>query len=119
MSSHSKFPIKSYKNKQPKVPSNLEIREMIKSELKDEIDKVKSDYAKTLMKLLCLSLNETYHFGKVRCLIVLQSLGDLVEEEMKSVDQDGDIFWSHVNGRLNQIGVLEFIDKEVTSGSSS
>lgn len=112
MSNHSKFPTKSYKNKQPKIPSNYEIREMIKSELKDEVNKVKSDYSKTLMKLICLSLNETYHFGKVRCLTVLQSLGDLIEEEMKSVDQDGDVFWSHVNSRLDQLGILEFIDKQ-------
>lgn len=52
MNNHSKFPIKSYKNKQPKIPSNFEIREMIKSELKDEVNKVKSSYYKTLMKLL-------------------------------------------------------------------
>ena len=45
-----------------------------------------------LFKLMCISLNETYGFGKRRLECVLGQISDLVEEH----DRD-EVYWAHVD----------------------
>lgn len=79
-----------------KIPaaSRVSKRQMaVLNEAADElVRKRERERIRRLFKLMCISLNETYGFGKRRLECVIGQISDLVEEH----DRD-EVYWAHVD----------------------
>ena len=75
-------------------------KERINLEVKAEFDRQGQELSRRHIKLFCVALNEEFGFGKDRLLRLIQKYGDLGAER-----KDDEIFWSHIDRKLEQIGL--------------
>lgn len=69
--------------------------------IKDKYESTyRTDIMRRLFKIMCLSLNELYGFGKKRNAQVLQWMTDLINEELEHYDNDVGDFWFKIDERL-------------------
>ena len=68
----------------------------------NEIRSQQEGITRRLMKLTCIALNESEGFGKKRCRRVMKEINRLAEEHFTD-----DIFWSHADRRIRQLGFTE------------
>ena len=64
-------------------------------------------------KLMCVSLNDDFGFGKNRLIRLIQKISKIAAEH-----EHDEVYWTHVDRRIEQLG-LEFSkedDNEVGSG---
>ena len=66
---------------------------------------VKSKYQKTMrrfFKIMCVSLNEDFGFGKERLIRLIKRISTVAAEH-----EHDEVYWTHVDRRIEQLG-LEF-----------
>ena len=74
--------------------------ELTKELVREQFRSEAQDHTRRLMKIMCIALNESEGFGKVRLGRVLDSIIKISDEHM-----DDEIFWTHADKRLEQIGL--------------
>jgi hypothetical protein len=77
-------------------------REVVSEELRRQ----GGELTRRVFKLFCLCLNERFQFGKGRLGLVL---GDV--ERLSKEHETDEVFWSHIDKRMEQIG-MEFIKEK-------
>lgn len=79
-----------------RIPAAARLSKRQMSALREAADEAvkqrEQERIRRLFKLMCLSLNETYGFGKRRLECVLGQISDLAEEH----DRD-EVYWAHVD----------------------
>lgn len=71
-----------------------------------------ADMIRRIMKIVILALNEEYGFGRVRCGRVLAAINQAAEDQ-----QHDEVFWTHVDGRVKQLG-FDFASEDWRKGFS-
>jgi hypothetical protein len=83
-----------------RVSIDKKTKQRINQEVKAEYDRQGQELSRRHIKLFCVALNEHFGFGKKRLLRLVQAYGDLGAER-----KDDEVFWSHIDRRLEQIGL--------------
>ena len=81
-------------------------KEAIRNLVADELKRQRETGTRRMFKLICLSLNKEFGFGKDR----LRRLGAMVNR-LTAEHENDEIYWTHVDGALEQIG-LKFENEE-------
>lgn len=106
------------KKSKPRIPDQVrssmtrsqvenDLEESLK-ELEDFKSKIRNDNTRQIIKIMCLSLNEKYGFGKKRAATLITWMFDLINEEVNKLDGDAGDFWYKVDQRLGQLGMNFF-----------
>jgi hypothetical protein len=81
-------------------------KKMARELVQEEMRKQAQGNVRRVFKLLCLSLNEEYGFGKKRLGYILARIS-----ENASLHDHDEVFWTHVDQRMEQIG-MEFTHED-------
>lgn len=84
---NARLPAKNVLNNKAKRAADIYVREQ------------QADMIRRIMKIVILSLNEEYGFGRIRCGRVLSAINRAAEEQ-----QHDEVFWTHVDRRVRQLG---------------
>lgn len=71
-----------------------------------------ADIIRRIFKILAIVLNEQYGFGKVRIGRVLAAVNEAAADQQRD-----EVFWSHVDARVKQLG-FDFEDENWKEGFS-
>ncbi len=85
----------SLSNRIPKKQQKI-LDEFVKEQFRSE----GHDYTRRLLKIVCIALNETEGFGKLRLGKLLNAVTEISNEHMND-----EVFWVHADKRLEQIGL--------------
>lgn len=109
------------KNSKPKIPEPVKTS-IVTREVQEDLEEstriveefrkqVRNENTRQIIKIMCLSLNERYGFGKVRASNLVTWMSDLINEEMKANDDDKGDFWYRVDSKLKDLG-MDFFPSE-------
>ena len=82
-------------------PSNVmskKQREAADEYVAEEVQRNIEGYMRRTLKLICVSLNEEYGFGKQRCIRLIDKIGKLSEEH-----KTDELYWVHIDRIMKQI----------------
>lgn len=71
-----------------------------------------ADIIRRIFKILAIVLNEQYGFGKMRTGRILAAVNEAAADQ-----QHDEVFWSHVDARVKQLG-FDFEDEDWKEGFS-
>ena len=81
-------------------------KKMARELVREELQKQAQGNVRRTFKLLCLSLNEEYGFGKKRLGYLLARIS-----ENASLHEHDEVFWTHVDKRMEQLG-MDFTNED-------
>lgn len=101
------------KKSKPRIPDPVKssmTRSQVEKDLEESLKelevfkaKVRNDNTRQILKIMCLSLNEKYGFGRKRNATLVTWMFDLINEEINKLDGDAGDFWYKVDQRLSQL----------------
>lgn len=75
-------------------------QEVAKELVREQFRSEAQGHTRRLMKIMCIALNESEGFGKVRLGRVLDSIIKISDEHLHD-----EIYWTHADKRLEQMGI--------------
>lgn len=85
----------------PRIAVTKKQKKIFQEYIKEEHRKQGEDVARRFFKLMCISLNDDFGFGKQRLEKVIRKINDL-----SLAHENDEAFWSHVDvATIDQIGI--------------
>lgn len=81
-----------------KVSKNQQ--KMLQNFCDEQFHKNAEEHTRRILKIACIALNESFGFGAERCSKFLDRVTEISNKHI-----DDEIFWTHADKRIEQIGV--------------
>ena len=75
-------------------------KKAVEQVLQDELDRKYRLVMRRFFKLMCVSLNEDFGFGKVRLMRLIDRISTVAAEH-----EHDEVYWVHVDRRIGQLGL--------------
>ena len=73
---------------------------MLQNFCDEQFHKNAEEHTRRILKIACIALNESFGFGAERCSKFLDRVTEISNKHI-----DDEIFWTHADKRIEQIGV--------------
>lgn len=90
----------------PSAVTTKQQKKAINQVLQHELERQQKMVMRRFFKIMCVSLNEDFGFGKDRLMRLISRISDVSAEHAND-----EIYWVHVDRRMEQLG-LEFSKEE-------
>lgn len=86
-----------------RLPISNKMKSQVRQEVAKEYERQGQAFARRMFKLMCVSLNEEFGFGKDRLNRLMKKINDLSAEH-----ENDEVYWTHIDRVMQELGV-EFI----------